>query len=351
MLIRNYTGPLIQTPRVFDPARDAFRLTTAGSIDARMDATNLILGAESALEKVLNKIIDFQFPEITWRRVFPESGDRSPGVETISWREMKGGGKYTPYASGADLPQPNVGGAKRSIYSVPHAMAVGWGYQEMLRAALTGSDLSSLDLRLLKQAYEERVEECVWLGDPAYQICGLLNDVAIGKVAIVKDGAINSGKVVDATACKWDGSGSATAAEIERSMISFVHELRRRSNNIHQPRGTLVLDPDAYAHVTTKDLSLNPTRTIAESFTAKTGIKLDQSIKLLAVTTTLSGQSAVKNFAALIPNDPGVLEVHNPAPLQIFGAQQRGLDTLVPTYAEIAGVAVYQPAQILLGYY
>lgn len=357
MIYNHYTGPLIASRGILDHCKPQLAAMLGGSSSddgkgaPRMDASNIIIGATSALEKVLQKVVGYQFPEISWRNIFAEGTDRSPGIETLSWAEERGGGKYAPYASGAALQKPNKGGKKRTIYSVSHAMAMGWGHDEMLRAAVLGQDLSAKDGILVRRAYEERVEECVWLGDPSYQITGLLTDSAVKRVKLTKNVTPTSGGIADTTALKLDGTDSSTAAEIETALLKFVALVGRNTNEVWKESGTLVVPPAAYRHLTQTDLSLNPTLTIAESFTKKTGIQIAESYRLVDVPAALTGLAAAQQFFALVPKDPMVAEVQIPSPLQIFAAQISGLETLVPTYAEIAGLAVYEPNRILTGYY
>lgn len=314
-------------------------------------ARNLVIGANSAIEKVLAKIIESRRPELIARAIFASSSDATPGIESISWREQDGTGKMVPYQGGA-LGRMEGTGNKQSIYSVPHAASFGWNHQELLRAAVLGESLSTRKGMMALRAYEERLEDVVFLGDRANQITGLLTDPRIPRAKLVKDPrSTSTNTVADATAVLIDGTGSATAQEVCNCLVRFVQQVESDSSDTIKPKGYLVVPPQAERYLRSTVLDATNRIKIAEEVEKITGLMIKASVRLKDVAASASGLAAAQNFVAVVSPDPLDAEIQIPHPLQFFAVQQSGLEYLVPFYAEFAGVAFYQPKAFRLGYY
>lgn len=316
----------------------------------RMDANNLIVAGNTAIERVLAKVVEDKYPDLI-APTLPQSSERSPGVASIAWDEVTGGGEMQPYHGGA-LTRVDEVANRRTIQSVAHAGAFGWTQTELLRAALQDMSLSTRKASLARRSYLERLETVVLLGDKGSQLTGFLSDPNIPRAVIVRDPRLgNNGEVTDPTTVALDGSDGSTATQIRDALLRFVDGVAIDTSEAIQPKGSLMIPPKAWRHCNETPMDATNRISIREEFERLSGIKLEKSVRLTSVPTSVSGLSAVKNFVVLCSMDGMDGEVVIPNPQQFFAVQQVGLEYLVPHYAEIAGWASFVPKAHRVGYY
>lgn len=354
MLIHSLQGfRLERGPGLLDFAGQAL----AGAIAApnngvRMDSATVLTNLGSALTLVLSKIVEDKHPDLlTQDPAFPINTGAGSGLEAIVWRELHGAAVMSPIAGSArDIPMVQRSGEPQSSYVVPHAIGFGWSLQEMHRAAREGLALNDRDGKIARRAYLERIEEVFILGDPKYQVLGLINSKKIPRPRLTTSAS-------DLTAFVPDSS-SVTAAQILTCLNDWISAMATDSGEAFQPQGkTLVVTPRLWRKLHTTYLAdTSPTINIATRLINDWGLAgIKQSLKLYNLAGTKTGVdtslSSAVSFVALLDLSTMSMEGFIPHPFEMFPVQQVGLDFVVPCYAEIGDVAVYQPKAHRLGWY
>jgi len=351
---------LIQATRPLDAIQDSLLSqwkTTGldGSNSAlnraiRNDANNLIVAGNTAIERVLSKIIEDKYPDLV-ATTLPTSSERSPGVASIAWDEITGGGEM-PLYQGGELARVDEVGNRRTIQSRAHAGAFGWNHTELLRAALQDLNLSDRKGRLARRSYLERLETVVMLGDKTSGLNGFLSDNQIPRAAFVRDPRLGTnGEVTDATAVALDGSDASTATQIRDALLRWIYGVAIDTSEAIQPKGAVMVPPKAYRHLNETPMDATNRISIMAEVERITGLKIQPSVRLANVAAAVSGLASVKNFVVLCSMDSMEIEVQIPQPQIFYAVQQVGLEYLVPHYAELAGIASYIPKAQRVGYY
>lgn len=316
----------------------------------RLDSATVITDLEGKINVVLQRIVQDQYSDLlTADPSFPTSTSGGGGAEAVVWRELHGAGEMRPIAAGAkDIPMIEASSEPRTAYISPHAIGFGWSLSEMLRAGRDGQSLDGIKGLLARRAYAERVEELAIIGDASLKIGGLLRSVIPSQRIPTS--------ATDATPLIPDSS-SVTADQLLTALNAFIGALATDANEVYQPQGkTLVVTPRLFRVLNTTFLSsTNPSVSIRQRLELTWGIAIKQSVKLYGVAAAKTGLgsdiASAYSFMMLLDMSPLAFQHHIPSPFEMFPVQQLGFNYVVPCYAEIGDVAVYQPKACRIGWY
>jgi hypothetical protein len=168
------------------------------------------------LEAIDNRLYEPKYEELTARSVFDIKSDIHPGAETHAYNVMTRTGVAKIMANAAD-DLPLVDADFRREFARIYTIAVGFTYsiQEMRAAQMPGTILKSVDATkadVARRAAAEKENAIAWIGEPNYNIKGVVNSTGI-QIAAVDPGANNQ--------TKWT---QKTSAEI----VEDIRKLRKK---------------------------------------------------------------------------------------------------------------------------
>src|SRR5579875_3449638 len=165
------------------------------------------------LEAIDTVLYEPKYEELTARQCFDLKTDIHPGAETYAYNVMTRSGVAKIMGNVAD-DLPLVDADLKREFSRIYTIATGFTYtvQEMRAAQMTGTTVDATKAAVARRAVAEKENKIAWIGDPDYNIKGVVNVAGI-QIENVSQGA--SGQT------KWS---SKTGAEI----IEDIRKLRKK---------------------------------------------------------------------------------------------------------------------------
>lgn len=312
----------------------------------RVDGTSLINTVESALEHVLSEMLAVPRPPLL--DIIPTSMTAPRGSDSVSFREIIGGGEMKAISGGGQMPMMGLSSKKIRVNIEGFALGWGYSYQEMLRCALEGVNLDSTYAMEARRAYFEKVEEIALIGDVNTDMRGLINSARVPRVKLTLNGTDSTGAIIP------DGSDSSvTAAQIKTALLRFLNDCANGSNSSARAEGVLAVPGQMYRHITQTSVDTTNKETLAEEIQRLTGVRVVESVRLANVDGSRCGliANSAYQWIALINPSSMAVEQHLPHPHEVFPVQQSGLNFVVPTYAEIGDLAIKNPLAHRVAYF
>jgi len=185
------------------------------------------------LNAIDNTIYEVKAEELKARQLFNLKTNISPGAETHSYDVITRSGAAKILAPGADdipLVETDMERHTIDIYSVAVGFRV--GIQEMRNAQMTGRSIDTTKAGVARRAIAEKENKIAWLGDPDYNIMGVLNTTGIQTFTL----PTNEG----GTSTNW----------ADKTGMEILADLRAAKKKVNDLPGhkvdTLVLTNDGY---------------------------------------------------------------------------------------------------------
>lgn len=288
-----------------------------------------IEGQRRHIETEVNRapLVEIQYP-----RLIPVDTSANPWVDTVEFSSVSGHGKAEWINGNADdIPRA---GAKRELYRSSVYMAgigYGYGYEEVEKARLYGTNLSTEDAFYARRAAEEMVERVALRGDATKNMEGLFDHSAV-----TPEGAPNGG---------WE---TATEDEILADVNEALAAPMINTNYVGWAN-TILMSPERLQILGTRRLS-DTSMTLLQwvrqnnAFTLSTGQPL-----LISAAHGLSaaGVGGTQRMIAY-RRDPQVLKLHYPMPHRFLPAREDGvLRWVVPGIMRLGGLDIRRPMEVV----
>ena len=296
--------------------------------DFRMDTAGLFL--ERQLEFIRPQVFEIQYADIKYSTILPVTSEAGPGAQTFTYRIMDSTGEFRLLAdAAADLPRADISQVEKSINIRSFGGSFGYTVQELRAAQMANIALEQRRAAAVRRAYEEKVESVALFGESTVALAGFFNNSAVDIVA----------------ADKWFTTASVTAQEMNELLNYGVSAIINGSKMKEQP-DTILLGYEDYNKVSTTRNSDSSDVTVLEYF-LRTNPYIRNVEPINQLTKGNNGGKLNTSRMVVYKRDPEKVQLHIPQPLELFPAQQRGLEFIVPAHARVGGVALYYPKSVI----
>ena len=296
--------------------------------DFRMDTAGLFL--ERQLEFIRPQVFEIQYADIKYSTILPVTSEAGPGAQTFTYRIMDSTGEFRLLAdSASDLPRADISQVEKSINIRSFGGSFGYTVQELRAAQMANIALEQRRAAAVRRAYEEKVESVALFGESTVALAGFFNNSAVDIVA----------------ADKWFTTASVTAQEMNELLNYGVSAIINGSKMKEQP-DTILLGYEDYNKVSTTRNSDSSDVTVLEYF-LRTNPYIRNVEPINQLTKGNNGGKLNTSRMVVYKRDPEKVQLHIPQPLELFPAQQRGLEFIVPAHARVGGVALYYPKSVI----
>jgi hypothetical protein len=296
--------------------------------DFRMDTAGLFL--ERQLEFIRPQVFEIQYADIKYSTILPVTSEAGPGAQTFTYRIMDSTGEFRLLADAAsDLPRADISQVEKSINIRSFGGSFGYTVQELRAAQMANIALEQRRAAAVRRAYEEKVESVALFGESTVNLAGFFNNSAVDIVA----------------ADKWFTTAAVTAQEMNELLNYGVSAIINGSKMKEQP-DTILLGYEDYNKVSTTRNSDSSDVTVLEYF-LRTNPYIRNVEPINQLTKGNNGGKLNTSRMVVYKRDPEKVQLHIPQPLELFPAQQRGLEFIVPAHARVGGVALYYPKSVI----
>ena len=296
--------------------------------DFRMDTAGLFL--ERQLEFIRPQVFEIQYADIKYSTILPVTSEAGPGAQTFTYRIMDSTGEFRLLADAAsDLPRADISQVEKSINIRSFGGSFGYTVQELRAAQMANIALEQRRAAAVRRAYEEKVESVALFGESTVNLAGFFNNSAVDIVA----------------ADKWFTTASVTAQEMNELLNYGVSAIINGSKMKEQP-DTILLGYEDYNKVSTTRNSDSSDVTVLEYF-LRTNPYIRNVEPINQLTKGNNGGKLNTSRMVVYKRDPEKVQLHIPQPLELFPAQQRNLEFIVPAHARVGGVALYYPKSVI----
>lgn len=170
------------------------------------------------LEAIDRRLYELKYEELTARRILNLKTDIPAGAETYAYDVMTRSGVAKILANNAD-DVPFVDVDTRREFQRIYSIVAGFAYtvQEQRAAQMTGQTIDSTKAGVARRAVAEKENRLAWIGDPDFNIPGLINATGIQTT--------NVPPRADGTSTKWkDKTGEEIVEDVRivRSLVSVL---------------------------------------------------------------------------------------------------------------------------------
>ena len=296
--------------------------------DFRMDDAGLFL--QRQLEYIRPQVFETVYADIKYPTILPVTSEAGPGAQTFTYRIMDSTGEFRLLADSADdLPRSDVSQIEKSINIRSFGGSFGYSVQELRAAQMANVALEQRRASAVRRAYEEKVESVAMFGEASVSLTGFFNNATVDIVA----------------ADKWFTTASITAQEMLELLNYGVSAIINGSQMKEQP-DTILLAYEDYNKISTTRNSDSSDVTVLEYF-LRTNPYINNVEPINQLTKGKNGGKLNTSRMVVYKRDPEKVQLHIPQPLELFPAQQRGLEFIVPAHARVGGVAVYYPKSMI----
>jgi hypothetical protein len=296
--------------------------------DFRMDTAGLFL--ERQLEYIRPQVFEIQYADIKYSTILPVTSEAGTGAQTFTYRIMDSTGEFRLLADAAsDLPRADISQVEKSINIRSFGGSFGYTVQELRAAQMANIALEQRRAAAVRRAYEEKVESVALFGESTVNLAGFFNNSSVDIVA----------------ADKWFTTAAVTAQEMNELLNYGVSAIINGSKMKEQP-DTILLGYEDYNKVSTTRNSDSSDVTVLEYF-LRTNPYIRNVEPINQLTKGNNGGKLNTSRMVVYKRDPEKVQLHIPQPLELFPAQQRGLEFIVPAHARVGGVALYYPKSVI----
>jgi hypothetical protein len=296
--------------------------------DFRMDTAGLFL--ERQLEYIRPQVFEIQYADIKYSTILPVTSEAGTGAQTFTYRIMDSTGEFRLLADAAsDLPRADISQVEKSINIRSFGGSFGYTVQELRAAQMANIALEQRRAAAVRRAYEEKVESVALFGESTVGLAGFFNNSSVDIVA----------------ADKWFTTAAVTAQEMNELLNYGVSAIINGSKMKEQP-DTILLGYEDYNKVSTTRNSDSSDVTVLEYF-LRTNPYIRNVEPINQLTKGNNGGKLNTSRMVVYKRDPEKVQLHIPQPLELFPAQQRGLEFIVPAHARVGGVALYYPKSVI----
>lgn len=274
-----------------------------------------------------------QYPAKNWDKIIPVDTSGNPWADGYIYRstDYTGEARIGANLRASDIPLVNLNRAEHSGRLVNIVTGYDYTLQDVQQASMLGLPLDADSALACREVYENAMETIVFNGHAASGFEGLLALTGVTTVAVP-----NGGGGTPTWATK---TGDEIAADINAALIG-VHS----ASNTVEMADTVLLADDSYNLLATKRLG-DTEQTVLEwlrtnnVYTASSG----KPLTIRAVRQLRTAGAGGTRRMLVYRNDPDVVRIKLPLPLQFFPTQNELFVFRRPALARTGGVNLRRP--------
>ena len=296
--------------------------------DIRNDEVGVFLARE--LETILARSFEVEYADIKYSQLIPISTEVGPGSDSFTYRVFDKQGSMKVIADKAnDLPRADV--LRKEISHPVRSLGASFAYtiQETRAAAMVqGMNLEQRRANAVRRAYEEKVQEIAFFGDPASGMKGFFNNDQVDKTV----------------PNKWFDTASTD------EMLELLNEAPTRlvqNSNMKEMPNTMAVPYSVYRIISTTPRSTVSDTTVMEFF-LRTNPMITAIEPINELEAGKSGGALSKDRIMVYDRNPDKLQLHLPQPLEFLPPVRQALEFTVAAHARIGGLALYYPKSVMV---
>ena len=275
---------------------------------------------------VRNQALEVKKAPLNAFQVFPVATDLPKGADSAVQYVYDAVGVAKVISNYADdLPRVDVFATEQVVRVKDLGVSYGYSDKEVANAAFARVNISASKATKSRRAIDLKINQIAWNGDAANKITGFLNNPNISEYTL------------EAGAGGKTDFKSKTEAEILKDITGFLQTIADATNEVEQAN-TLLLAPNAYAHLATTRLS-DSDRTLLE-FVRQVNPSLTRIMKVGELKGAASDGSDMMVAGYF---DPDYIKLEIPERFEQKPAERRNLETVINCTASVAGVTVAIP--------
>lgn len=287
------------------------------------------------LEVARQKAFEFEFPELSGRRLLPIDSDVHNGAATVSFATLETVGRAkvgNDYDS--EAPRADVKISDESQRVIGLRSSYGYSLQDVRNAQLAGRPLSALKAQAAREVIEVELNELMLLGSTVEGLAGLLN-LSGGNTYSVPIG-------VGGVSTWFDGAGK-TPTEVYKDMLAMVKTTTQATNRVERP-DTLLLPDSCYDHAAETNMGSGTDLTVLEYFKRNVkGVSVEQVTE-----AETAGAGSVRRMMSYNKKNTRLQGII-PQAFETFPPERRGMQTVVECHARWGGIENYRPKAVCYG--
>lgn len=277
------------------------------------------------LEGILNRVFEVEYGDIKYSQLLPISTEMGNGLDSFTYRVFDKQGSMKIIGDRAsDLPRADI--LRKEVTHPIRSIGGSFGYtiQETRAAALVpGMNLEQRRANAVRRAYEEKMQQIAYFGEPAANLRGLFNNSQVDKIV----------------PSVW--FDTATTDEL----LELLNEAPTRvvdNSQMKETPNTLLLPYNVYRIISTRPRSSTSDTTILEFF-LRTNPYITSVEPINELEAANSGGFLTKDRVICYDRSPDKLQFHIPQTLEFFPPERNGLEYTVAAHARVGGLAFYYP--------
>ena len=283
------------------------------------------------LDHIKSKTFDVLYPDLTFRKLFPVTGDTPAGADSVTYQVYDKSGKVNIVAKNAkDLPRVDVDG--KEVTRLVRTLATSFGYNviEIMNSQMVGKSLDQKRANAARYAIEREFNRIAWLGDAAHNMYGLLTHPG------VPSGNAPTGSWTPAT------DPSDILADINDAFNTVYTQ-----TNAVERANKLALPPEQYALIATTPRTTTSDKTILTWIIENTP-QLGSANDVIVAPELIGAGAGSVDVMAVVSTNPEKMEFEIPMETMFLPEQEQGLEYVVPVIARCAGLQMYYPLSAYL---
>ena len=288
---------------------------------------------------MLKKVYETKYPHLSARDMFPVSPEGGEGYDSVTYEiwDQKGIAEFVAAYAG-DIPRADV--SSRSVTSPIKRMALAFGMtiDEIKKAKLTNTPLSTRKADAVHKGHEETLNTTAFYGNAALNLQGLFSHPSI------QNGA--------APTLDWDDSVTpATVDEILACFAAGIEHVRTATNGCEIVNAIRV-PASLFAYLALRRMSDTDSTTLLgwlKPQLSALGVTKIEAYNEGDTCTMLAGSTVSTRKVITYYNDtPETLELFVPEDLNFLEPQKDGLEEVTIGTMTTGGLVVYAPLGIYL---
>lgn len=278
------------------------------------------------LTYVRNQALEVKKAPLNAFQVFPVTTDIPKGADSAVQYIYDAVGIAKVISDyGDDLPRVDAFATEQVVRVKDLGVSYGYSDKELANAAFARVNLSARKATKSRRAIDLKINQIAWTGDAANKITGFLDNPNISEYTLA------------AGASGQTDFKSKTEKEILKDITEFLQTIADATNEVEQAN-TLLLPPNAYAHLATTRLT-DSDRTLLD-FVRQVNPNLTRIMKVGELKGAAEDGSDLMVAGYF---DPDYVQLEIPERFDQKPAERRNLETVVNCTASVAGVTVTIP--------
>ena len=282
------------------------------------------------LEWVNSQLFSVKYPMLKARELFPVNNSANPGAQSVTYNMYDEYGIAKIVADYADdLPRVDVKGEQVTVQVRTLGDSYGWSLNEVRAARFAGRNIETMKANAARRAIMALENRLAFIGDPNYNLQGLLTHPNIPSADVPADGQGNT--------TEWINK---TPDQIIRDVSDAINQVIALTKGVHAPTDIL-LPIEQYTLIATKRVTDTGVTIL------KYLLEMNPFIRSITWVNELDNPFGDGvDYMVAYQKDPEILEMNVPSDFESLPVEPRGLEFVVCCQERFAGMIIRYPLAI-----